>query len=106
MSKFSLLFRVFSALRSALVNYSRQFIEREINGDSSTPKRRKLTDLFPEVPESEGPQHFPRGLRQYQPTDVPRRLARRAHTHTRVTFVPRQLLAGDETRLLIIRHAS
>ncbi len=35
-----------------------------INGDSSTPKRRKLTDFFPEVPASEGPQQFPRGLRQ------------------------------------------
>ncbi len=53
--------------------------EREmnaINGDSSTPKRRKLTDFFPEVPASNGPQQFPRFLRQYQPTDVPRHLAR------------------------------
>ncbi len=46
-----------------------------INGDSSTPKRRKLTDFFPEVTASEGPQQFPRFLRQYQPTDVPQRLA-------------------------------
>ncbi len=35
-----------------------------INGDSTTPKRRKLMDFFPEVPASE------RFLRQYQPTDV------------------------------------
>ncbi len=47
-----------------------------INGDSLTPKRRKLTDFFPEVPASEGLQQFRRFLRQYQPTDVPRRLAR------------------------------
>ncbi len=44
-----------------------------INGDSSTPKRRKLTDFIPEVPANDGPQQFPS---QYQPTDVPRRLAR------------------------------
>ncbi len=53
-------------------------IEREMNaisGDSSPPKRRKLTDFIPEVPASDGPQQFPRFLRQYQPTDVPRRLA-------------------------------
>ncbi len=47
-----------------------------INGYSSTSKRRKLMDFFPEVPASDGPQQFPRFLRQYQPTDVPRRLAR------------------------------
>ncbi len=72
MSKFSLLFRVFSALRSALVNYSRVGREMNaINSDSSTPKRRKLTDFFPEVPASEGPQQFSRFLRQYQPMDAP-----------------------------------
>ncbi len=42
-----------------------------INGDSSTPKRRKLTDVIPEVPASDGPHQFPRFLRQYQPTNVP-----------------------------------
>ncbi len=47
-----------------------------INGDSSTPKHRKLTDFIPEVPASDGPQQFPRFLRQYQPTDVPRCIAR------------------------------
>ncbi len=42
-----------------------------MNGESSTPKRRKLTDFVPEVPASDGAQQFPRFLRQYQPTDVP-----------------------------------
>ncbi len=115
-----------------------------INGYSSTSKRRKLMDFLPEVPASEGSQQFPRFLRQYQPTDVPRRQARpkrsvgspqsrsrsdsqtpevlttsvdiagyialasfvKCRTHTRVVFVPRLLFAGDETRLLIIRHTS
>ncbi len=63
-----------------------------INGDSSTPKRRKLTDFIPEVPASDGPH--------------PSWLARLEHTYTRVTVVPSQLFAGDETGLLIIRHAS
>ncbi len=44
------------------------YIKREmdaINGNSSTPKRGKLTDVFPELPAIEEPQQFPRFLRQY-----------------------------------------
>ncbi len=48
-----------------------------INGDSLT---RKLTDFIPEVPASDRPQQFRRFLRQYQPTDVPQRLARPKHS--------------------------
>ncbi len=62
---------------------SQQFIEREmdaISGYSSTSKRQKLMDFFPEMPANEGPQQFSRFLRQYQPMDVPRCLARPNHS--------------------------
>ncbi len=127
-SKFSLYFRVFSELRPARVNYSRV---------SNLSRERWIRSMvIPRPPSVEswqtsslrcrrvkGPQQFPKFLCQYQPTDVPRRLAHLKRSvgsrspsdsqtpHapevlTRVTFVPRLLLAGDETRLLIINFGT
>lgn len=44
--------------------------------DDPSPKRRKVTDYFEKLPRSTEQQDFPAFLKQYHPTDIPRRPSR------------------------------